>query len=83
MANARRRAILRIPADTLGEFLRNGEKHFMVEGGLPKNAKFLGAWFDHSRQCFDAAYEDASFKPVAKGAKMPILPPPVIHLIHK
>lgn len=83
MANARRRAILRLTPQLLGEFLRNGERHFSVEGGVSKNARFIGAWFNHRRKCFDVVFESVAFDLVADGAKMPILPPPLIRTIHK
>lgn len=80
MANEERRAILRITPQLLGEFLRNGERHFSVEGGISKNASFIGAWFNHRRKCFDVVFESAEFDLVAVGAKMPILDPPFIHM---
>lgn len=75
----RKRAILRITPEFLGRFfIGNREIHVRIHGGLPKDAGFIGAWYNHERNTFDLCYESKKFEDTPEGQELPVLPRPEI-----
>lgn len=61
-----------VTGEVVGEFCRNGEREFRVDGPVPDTATFFSAHFDHARNGFVCYFEDESFEPVAEGAIIPV-----------
>lgn len=66
-----RRIIIRITPQLLSQLFINGERHFIIENGVPKTATMVGAWWNHERGCWDIVYQDKSFKLVKEGEQYP------------
>jgi len=69
-----KRAVLKITPELLGEIFRNGKLHVKIESGIPKEAKFISAWYNYDKTCFNLCYESPQFEEVEEGESMPILP---------
>ncbi len=76
-----RRAIIKLTPPLLGQFLYSGTHHFIVESGLPDDAKFISAWFQLDDDAFHVLYESESFKDIPEGCCYPYLPLPDHHLL--
>lgn len=59
-----KRVIVPITPDFLGNIIFHSSD-------FPKEAKFLGAWFNHNRGIFELVYEHESFKWVPEGKELP------------
>ena len=68
-----RRAIVAMTPDVLALFCTNGEKHIRIENGSPADAKFIGAYYDHSRNIFDICFESEEFEDIEPGREHPRL----------
>ena len=69
---------IRVTPELIGEFCRNGERHFTVNGPLPESAAFRSAYYDYVKDTFVCFFEDESFEPVVEGDAIPIVPSPWI-----
>lgn len=80
----RKRAILRISPEFLGLFfIGDREIRVRIQNGLPKDARFVGAWYNHERNTFDLCYESKKFADTPEGEELPILPRPEIEKLEK
>lgn len=80
----RHRAILRVSPEFLGMFfIGDREIHVQLITGLPKDARFVGAWYKHECDAFDLCYESKEFAVVPEGEECPILPWPEIKELRK
>lgn len=61
-----------LTGEILGEFCRNGNRSFQVNGPVPETATFWSSYFDHGRNCFVVIFEDESFSLVPEGSPIPI-----------
>ena len=69
-----------ISPELLGEFCINGTRHFRIEGGLPKDAKFVNAIFDYERKAFRIYFESESIPREQEGADFPTFMPKATRL---
>lgn len=75
------RAILRVSPEFLGMFFTGSyrEIHVQIKAGLPKDARFIGANYNHERNTFDLCYESKEFADTPDGEELPVLPRPEIN----
>ncbi len=70
-------AAVYITPELLGEFCRDGERHFRVEHGAPEGAKFVNAIYDYEKRAFRIYFESADFPPVPQGNDFPTFTPTI------
>ncbi len=71
----RRTAILLVASDFIADIVRNGERHYRIENGIPDDAKVVGVRHDPLRNLWEIALESPSFDEVPEGVMPPELPP--------
>jgi hypothetical protein len=73
MKSERRYRAYNIPLEILlGEFPIDGyESNRRIVGGIPKDAKFVGAFSDNASMCVMFVFEHESFDLVEMGASIP------------
>jgi hypothetical protein len=61
-----------VTGEFIAEIAQAGRRTIDVASPIPRSARFLRAYFDHSRNGFVCVFEDDSFRPVAEGAMIPV-----------
>lgn len=69
----RRLALVRVSGSAFLGLLTHGTTHPLTMEGLPADAQFHHAYYDHERRCFMLYVESASFDPVPDNCHPPIL----------
>ena len=71
----RRRAILLISREFFIGLLRDGDRRYRIENGIPDDAVVIGSRYDPLRDVWEIGLESAEFDEVPEEQMLPELPP--------
>lgn len=74
METENRLAMVRVSSQAFVDILTHGTKYPLIMEGLPSDAVFHHAYYDHERRCFSLIVASPSFAPVDAYCHPPVLP---------